>query len=167
VRELIEPSSGVMVMGSRNTVAVVGEYGVVAVQPGSETMLQVLQCWITNDDTAAQQIFPIRVFTRAQLAALGTLQGDRFGLTQVSATEIGKQTSSFTKSWNNPTTAGTATVHARVNAGETMMWHPPRPGILLFGNDPGGVPGFGITSLAGVACRGSFCCVEWRLRRVG
>lgn len=156
---------GVPVVQQAALAAVAAENGMVVAIPGVAVALQILQVIITNQE-ATTQLISLDAMTRANITTAGLASSIQFRDT--AATESFGATASLRSSaivsGTHTSLPGARMMLFAVPAGETLIWTFPAPGIILFGNDPTGIPGLSLSnSTANEAMRGGFFGREWPL----
>lgn len=114
--------------------------------PAPNKVLQIGQLIISND-TGAAITAVIRILTGANLTAVPiTVTGQMLDLgSELAGRLLGSQT--FT-GFNAAGSLGNGFARINIPSASTVIWTPPAPGISLFGNDEGGVPGIAVVPAA-------------------
>lgn len=148
--------------GSRSAVA--AEFGYLGARPGAQQALQITAISISNG-TAAAQVGSFRVLTAANIATLGI--GTPVNMLSLAPREEGAGTlrpSQIVDGTHTTAALGTSFDQWRVAAGEKILIPLPTPGVILYGDDPGGVPGvFVVNDTANEALVAGFYGREWPL----
>lgn len=133
---------GVPVCENQAVGAVAANFGVVWIQPGRQVALSVHKAVIANQ-TAGAQTFSLRALTAANIATIGGGSGVR-QVFDMSAQEAGwgSLRGSAVVSDHHTSIEGNGLMEVSVPVAGTVEveFDPP---FVLYGNDPGGVPGLG------------------------
>lgn len=137
---------GTLVGSNGFQAATAAKYSYVIVQPGDQVALQIYQVIVENRGAAAQPI-TIRRQTATNVGQLDALAA-KSQLRELSSTITGQNRSSFLRAANDASPSiGDAFINASVPAGNTLIWDAPRPGVILYGNDEGGVPALAVAGV--------------------
>lgn len=147
---------------STNLAAVAAEFGYILARPGVNVALQVTQIIVQNK-TAAGVDFVTRILTQGNVTTAGLAEAGK--LLDMSGPEAGSLRPSSIWSGTHTALVGTGGQRFTVAADDTLIWTLPSPGIILYGNDPGGVPALAICSDAVNTAMDDvgFVCREWPL----
>lgn len=142
--------------------AVVAEFAYVCAQPGPAVALQINQVIVTNSEVTAQ-VLQIGISTAANITAASLSSGPQF--CEFAAEQAGTLRPSVVRTGTHTSGGETNSIIVlRVPAGESFIWEVPPPGVILYGNDPGGVPALAAVNLtANEGLRVAFVGREWPL----
>ena len=119
--------------------AVALEFSVLVARPASSVVLQLTQIQVSNEGAAAQ-LLTTSLLSEANVTSAGiALQSNMRDLTSMSLTRP-----SAIWQGSHGSIVGANIARLIVPPSQTVIYQFPKPGILLFGNDPDGVGGFGV-----------------------
>jgi hypothetical protein len=142
--------------------AVALENSYVCIQPSAQVALQIKQILISNAE-AVVQFISIAISTAAQIATAGLASGPN--VVDFANPIAGTLRGSIIRTGTHTDTGqGNQIIVVRVAAGETFQLTLPDPGIILYGNDEGGIPALSlINNIANEGLRAAFIGREWPL----
>lgn len=148
---------------SSTQAAVAAKNGFVGVRPGERVALQVRRVIIGNPEAALAQTFAIEVMSAANISALGALTTAQMGFT--SPPEAGQLApSKLFLAAANTTGAGAVIGGCVLAASSSIILDLPEPGVCLYGDDPGGIPGLVVVGITqNQAVQAAFFGREWPL----
>lgn len=156
---------GLTVAGNATASAVAAEFGYVMFAPGPNVALQIKTLIATNP-TAGALRYLVRRSTAAQVATLG-LSSSAFLNASAEDSSVPDAASRILVGTHtvNSSAIGRAIIALELPANSHTIVTLPDPGIILFGNDPNGIPalGFACTTLNVAAPEGSCFGREWPL----
>lgn len=118
----------------------------VIARPGKDVALQILQVSIRNSTVAAQTI-AMRLFNANDISGISLTAASEVGLMQAAGRTVKVRRTSTLIGGNATTTRGEALATFEIPAGTVLLFDFPKPGIILYGDDPTGTPGFGISNV--------------------
>lgn len=142
--------------------AVAAEFGYVFAQPGADVVLQILQITLLNQSAATNE-YNVNLLTAANVATIGVAA--RVFLANLAAPSVGGLvSSSLARGTDASAVIGMGIDSRRIPAGQSSTIVFPRPGVFLFGNDGGGIPGLAVVNLtANDPLKMSVTAREWPL----
>jgi len=144
--------------------AVAAQRGYLVARPGAQKILQIARVAIYNTEATTQD-YTVKLYPAAQLAAFDTALNTPLNFIDLTDSVMGRFASSSVVQGSD---AVDVSIGAVVRVGVPTVSHVivdlPAPGIVLYGNDPNGIPGCAIVSTNNaVGFAGSFYGKEWPL----
>lgn len=145
-----------------------GNFSYCLIRPGATVALQIRQIIFLNTSATVQQYY-VMLMSAANIAAMSGFatiaytQLTDFGNsdTGTSVLRPSRVGAGLHTSSNN---LGVAASRMLCPANNSVIWTLPDPGLVLFGNDPAGIPGLAVTdTLANDALNVAFVAREWPL----
>jgi hypothetical protein len=118
-----------------------GDFAYVWAVPAANTALQILGFRLVNNSGAAR-VFNEKIFRRVDIDAIGADSVDNFQYISKPPV-LTMSPCRLEQGTHNADSGATLDQFTLANAGDTGLILFPKPGIVLFGNDPGGIPGWG------------------------
>lgn len=134
-------------------------------RPGQSKALQITQVIFTAQSGVAQRA-TLRILTAANLVTVG-FAASAIQMLDLSSNAQGAAAallSSQVSIGTNNGNLGTGFATLGTASGEQVIYSPPAPGIILFGNDEGGIPGLAVVgTVQNEAISATFVGREWPL----
>lgn len=149
-------------VGKQHSVGqVLNENGFVVAKPAPDRALQIRQITINSGTVESQ--FLVSVLNATELATVG--MGTEFEMVALSSrTAGGRVRSVITAGTHTTSSVGLSVMACRLNVGDSTIITLPGPGIILYGDDKGQVPGLAVICLVqNEGMRVGFVGREWPL----
>lgn len=154
---------GIGVMANHGITPPVTDQGYVWASPGKGVALQILQIIVPNDDTAAGHSYTLRTMSATDIANVG-IDATQQMLEVAGPLQFSSNRSSSVSMGSRVAASGKLCGRIFVPAGSTVTIDLPKPGIIMMGSDPRGIPGFTVRcETLGAVCRATFVGREWPL----
>lgn len=132
---------GSMMGKSGSQAAVAGENGLIVASPGAQVALQIKRVMVRNTSAAPLDCV-FTLVTAANIVTAGIAQFANF--VDLSNAPAGEARSSFLSRGSHTAVVGSEVGRITVPADNLVQVEFPEPGVILYGNDEGGIPGLAV-----------------------